>query len=67
MDVKVTTKINKSRLTGIRVPHKDIERYGATPGCPACKYTVEGRKVASGVAHSKDCTKRIEENLEAQG
>ena len=53
-----------ARTTDIRVTHKDVEQHGATPGCPACGYLLEDKKIPRGVGHSVVCRKRIRELVE---
>ena len=53
----------KSRITDIRVTQRDIDKYGTTPGCEACGYSMRNEKIAKGVAHSSECGKRIRDAL----
>ena len=62
-DQKVV-KVRTSPVTDIRVTHRDLDKYGCTPGCPACEYVLKDQKIARGVAHSKECRQRIRENIE---
>ena len=57
-------KTRSSPVTDIRVTHRDLDKYGCTPGCPACEYVLKNQKIARGVAHSKTCRQRIRENVE---
>ena len=41
-----------SPITDIRVTHRDLEKHGCTPDCPACEYVLNNQKIAKGVAHS---------------
>lgn len=66
-DVDKTLEVYRSRNTGTRVAHNDIGKYGATPGCIACRHFTEGNKLPYGVMHSKACTQRIQECIEAEG
>ena len=52
-------EVKKKNVTDIRVTHNDVARHGATPGCSACEYIIKGKKIASGVSHSKECRERI--------
>ena len=38
-------RIRASKVTDIRVTEKDTAKHGATPGCPACGYVVENKKI----------------------
>ncbi len=60
-DVGYSIPVQATRATDIRVSKTDIERYGITGGCPACKYLIEGKKIGSGVAHNTECRKRIKD------
>ena len=57
-------EVKTSPVTDIRVTHKDLEKYGCTPGCPACEYVLNNQKIARGVAHSRECRQRIRDNIE---
>ena len=57
-------RIRTNPLTDIRVTHRDLDKYGCTPGCPACEYVLKDQKIARGVAHPKECRKRIRDNIE---
>ena len=37
-DATAAVRARSSKLTDIRVTHRDIEMHGATPGCPACRH-----------------------------
>ena len=50
-----------SPITDIRVTSRDTERFGCTPGCPACDYARHNQKIPRGVGHSSECRKRIRE------
>ena len=59
-----TVRIRTNPVTDIRVTHKDLDKYGCTPGCPACEYVLKDQKIARGVAHSKECRQRIRDNID---
>ena len=65
-DVNHKVKVKRSKVTDIRVSHNDVAKHGATPGCPACEYILQNKKIATGVAHSKECRQRIREAMEAE-
>ncbi|CAK0805504.1 unnamed protein product, partial [Prorocentrum cordatum] len=44
----------------------DVERLGATPGCPGCVSIAKHGKVLAGHAHNAVCSKRIFEALDAE-
>ncbi|CAK0826208.1 unnamed protein product, partial [Prorocentrum cordatum] len=44
----------------------DIERLGATPGCPGCVSIAKHGRVLAGHAHNAACSKRIFEALDAE-
>ena len=57
-------RVRSSPVTDIRVTHKDLEKHGCTPGCPACEYVLSNQKIARGVAHSRECRQRIRDSIE---
>ncbi|CAK0821340.1 unnamed protein product, partial [Prorocentrum cordatum] len=44
----------------------DVERLGATPGCPGCVSIAKHGRVLAGHAHNAVCSKRIFEALDAE-
>ena len=60
-DPAPSVKTRGSPMTDIRVTNKDTERFGCTPGCPACEHVRTNRKIPRGVGHSSECRKRIRE------
>ena len=50
--------------TDICVTQNDIEKYGATPGCPACRHILDSTKIPRGIAHSAICRKNIRNKIE---
>lgn len=44
----------------VYIQRKDIEKHGATPGCPGCRAAVSGQKA---VNHTEACRNRIEESM----
>lgn len=50
-----------SKVIDIRVTHKDVTKYVATPGFLACEYVRQNRTIAVGVAHPEECRQRIRE------
>ena len=53
-----------SKITDIRVTHKDTEKHAATPGCPARKRIFDSTKASRGVGHSAVCRERIHDLVE---
>ena len=60
-DIDKVVKTRGSKVTDIRVTHKDTARYGCTPGCEGCSYIQRSAKMPPGVGHSKECRQRIRE------
>lgn len=42
----------RSNITDIRVTRKYLANYGTTPGCPACKCYLGGKKTPPGTPHT---------------
>ena len=45
----------------VQIQKSDVERFGPTPGCAACRLIVAGKSWRA--AHSLDCRKRMEDAL----
>ena len=43
------------------ITHKEIDKYGATPGCVGCEAKARGEVTRRG--HSDKCRRRIEEEM----
>ena len=55
-DVDKAVKVKRHPLTYIRVSAQDTEKYGCSPGCPACEYVVGGQQIAAGQADEAGAT-----------
>ena len=64
-DLDKEVGIRRSNITDIRVSHKDIAKYGVSPGCEACECITDNKKVPIGLSHSAECRKRIRANIQA--
>ena len=60
--VKGPEKIEEAtrKVLRLKIRKEDIEKYGATEGCPGCKATIHGKYTA---AHLEGCRRRLEEAI----
>ena len=61
------TSSGGKQIHNFRILHRDVEKFGETPGCAACTGTLmgresrQGKQVSIGTAHCSSCRARFRE------